>query len=549
MEHGRLLAIGFLVTPLVTTCCPALAQPVTTTPATQHDSSTQQIVAPAISLEELEKLVGGRTTLTLKVQDATLEQVAAAMSQSTGLEFVARLSRTSQMMQAGRQMTPPLLPPDQPDAAPRPFTPPPPPRFTVEATGQPFWETLFAWRDAARQADAAAVKDGAAAPQATLSDGRIIHHTLRRTPTIGVERLQSQKSFSLSSNPLPSGRLISAWPLVMLATNIQRSQQGQFDADPLLVHASRTSLSPISTAQTVQKTGGDGEQNGEEKAETMVWNDQLRLSLTTFFDPKLKPQNIHCEVEEAVDELGNDLRISSRSDIMRMASLSSYIGSSSGLPVSISLASRPALGKQIKKLRGVIIFNVPIRFEKWEINDVTTPIQRNISRDGVLYQLQFTGLENTGAGWKGTFLLTAQREKLLPPNARGGGYYWRSASSAQNDFGVEGATLTDNQGHTLVASRTTTQHVSEAQSKPGVATVSPPVAGRDRWAMREEQTVTFSPTTNPDSGLTSPVGTSSNGTQTNVQRRTPVKITLNIPVENREVRVPFEFTNLPLPPS
>ncbi|MDF2441178.1 MAG: hypothetical protein JWN98_2162 [Abditibacteriota bacterium] len=41
---------------------------------------------PPISLAELEKLIGGRTTLTLKLQDATLEEVAKAMSGSSGLD-------------------------------------------------------------------------------------------------------------------------------------------------------------------------------------------------------------------------------------------------------------------------------------------------------------------------------------------------------------------------------------------------------------------------------------------------------------------------------
>lgn len=550
MKRGQWLTSGFL---LLTSAVAAMAQPPIAVPVnpTNGEPEARQPMAPPISLAELEKFIGGRTTLTLKLKDATIEEVADAMSESSGLDITVRPTPTP--FRSNSPSIPPLIPTDRPDGPPPTYTPPPPPRFTLEAKEQPFWEALFAWKGAARAADVAALKEAAATPPVVSPDGRSVRQYAKRTPTVSVEGQPGQNGLWLSPNSrLPNGRQISTWPMVMVATGIQRSQSGLFDPDPF----TRQNFVPPALANAP----ADGNRTRAMDDEAVSWSDRLSVSLSAFFDPKLKPQSMQYEVEEAIDDRGNDLRPQLQSNRVGINSSGfSYGPSYFSSSVSINLEARPAMGKQLKKLRGVLHFIVPVRHEKWEISDVKTPTQRNLSRSDGLYQIQFAGLQKATNGWTAKFIVEAQGEKAKQLSGnRWPGFLWESGGNftaryvgswggGQQDFGLQGMSLVDDQGRTFIASGSGVSARAEGRVEVPKPNVSPPTPRTEKYAYRAEQTVTFSSATDANG---QPVfGAPTGAGAANGEMGMPVKLIINIPVERREVSVPFEFTDLPLPPS
>jgi hypothetical protein len=539
MAQGQWIAGACLLSTFFSTSISSLqAQPVTPVPVTPPEAS-----APTVSLAELEKLIGGRTTLTLKLENATLEEVTAAMSQSSGVEIMVKPERISTLAQNRMSMMR-LLPPDKADAAPPAYTPPPPPRFTLEAKEQPFWEALFAWRDLAVKADMAALKAVATTPATVLPNGSSARQFPRRTPLVSVQGQQERQGLLIAqTGALPSGRRIATWPMLLLASHIQRSQKGQINPDPfnnlMREISARPAETDVLTTDTTQARALEDD--------AVVWDDQLTVNLVTFFDPKLNPQNVQCHIEEAVDDLGNDLRLRSIDPMIYR----SRGASSPGTLYPIQLNPRPAMGKRLKKLRGTVRFIVPVRHEQWEITDLKTTAGRSFSRNGNLYQLQFSGLERVGADWKAKFLVQARSEKVNTSGMRYRGWLGYSiGGSSQGNFGLGAANLIDQQGRSFGPPSTHYNTSDQAHNVPGNRAVSPPTPDIEKWEFREEQTATFSTSANAR-GLdpASAGGISPVTNQANSQLGMPVKLILNIPVEMREVSVPFEFTDLPLPPS
>lgn len=548
---------------LLISCSAGLAQPPIAVPVkpTGAESKAQQPVAPPMSLTELEELIGGRTLLTLKLQNATLEEVATAMSQSSKLEVTVRPMPTR--LPQNSQSIPLLIPTQRADALPPTYTPLPAPRFTIEAKEQPFWEALFAWKNAARLADAAALKDAVATPPAVSPDGRNVRKLPTRTPTLSVEERHGEKGLWVSPNGgLPNGRLISTWPVVMVATGITRSQSGQFASDPFMrQNAVAPALANNPAAAAPQTRAMDDD--------IVVWSDWLSVNLNTFFDPKIKPQGVFCEVLEAIDDRGNDLRPNTKysrfpmiSPIRTISPVLSYGTFDSGASIPINLQPHPAMGRQLKKLRGVLHFTILARSEKWEISDVNAPAQRNIWQDGALFQMRFSGLERADNGWMARFIVEAQGEKAKrfysnwAPGADGGGYSFSAPNPSGNynatfvggeDFGVRGISLADDRGRTFITSRSGSLTRAEGRVTPQKTNLSPPTPRTEKYTYLSEQTVTFSAST--DAGGQGLRGITTGAGVTNLPMGMPVKLTLNIPLEKREVTIPFEFTDLPLPPS
>ena len=279
------------------------------------------------------------------------------------------------------------------------------------------------------------------------------------------------------------------------------------------------------------------------------------VNLRTFFDPKVKPQGLRCEIEEAIDDRGNDLRLQSQAIGSRVSPNLGFGTNNVSSSIAINLASRPAMGKQLKKLRGVLRFTVPTRHERWEISDTKTPALRTFEQNGGLFQMQFAGLQKAGDGWAAKFVVEAQGEHARRgledfstsfPGSRGTGTY-AVTTNIGGDFGLHEISLIDNRGQTFTGSGTTNITRAEGRIEEPKPNLSPPKPRSENYAYRSEQTATFGGASNAIER--SMFGTLARASATNVEMGAPVKLVINIPIEKREVSVPFEFSDLPLPPS
>jgi hypothetical protein len=474
------------------------------------------------SLLELERFIGGRTLLTIDLKEATLEEVAAALSKSSGQKIAAF---------AGPQLPTVRMGPNGLE----PGEPLPLPRFTISAKDKPFWEAVLGWQlDAINRAGEEDVKPGNPTPTGL--------------PTFDIAK--SDAGFVASSgNGLTRGRAVVAWPFLVLGTELRRSQDASLRpvglAEPDQPH--QRPNKPGRPASTAPETPPGA--TPEEKR----WNDRLTLSTQLYVDPKLSPSGLTCEIVEAVDGKGNDLRLPE--DATRI-----FGGRSDA--IQIPLSSRPAMGKRLAKLRGVLHFSVVTRSKHWETDLLQTPVEDVLQLDGNNFTVRFKGVKPEAGGWSAVF--TAE--------SRGGHLkrFWESRFESSNPTGLSavwggtnptgvldftgtpqidlvdagGRSLRGMTGGSRRTLRGTTSGNGAATSAPATLDASPvPADVAVNWTYTEEQTVNFRPEMGRlfrTDGLTlprtPPIGP-------------PVKLIVDFPIEHRQVSVPFEFTDLPLPPS
>ena len=495
-----------------------------------------------IELKELEKKLGGRTLLSLKLRDATMEEVAAAMSQSSGLKIAVR---------------PAPAPPKGPDGQPLPLSLP---HYSLEAKEQPLWVALFEWNRIARAAEIAAAK--AARDKPPLPNDQVPPPALQPTPRVGLETRTIGNSYWLSpGSNLPSGRSTFVWPLFLLATNIQRTQESQLETDP---DSSQIDALPLTTAQTAARKAGDTNKTAEVDASVVKWNDRMVVNLSAFFDPKIKALPVTCVMEEATDDRGNDLLPAPTPEWA--AGGFSYSTYAFGAPFQVSLQSRPNMGKLLKKLRGALRFVLPLRYEKWDITDLNTPAQRQVSVNGDAYQISFEGMKKTNDVWQAKFSIygegnalkqvpgTERMQKVLQRVAPGAGALFSGGFEPdQNQFGLNTLSFTDEEGHSYrISASSSGGRGYQSELQKGDAKASPPKLDMERWTYSSTKEMRFSPQSGADEN--EPVGTGANGAGASgavgdARTAKQPHIIINIPVEKREVIVPFEFTDLPLPPS
>jgi hypothetical protein len=477
------------------------------------------------SVAELERFLGGRTLVTVDLKNATLSQVGAALSESTRLKIAPRAIRHT-----GQSAT--TLPPGA--TRPPEITPPPEPTFTLAANKQPFWEALRDWSLASRHAAGEAKK--AALPQ---NGPRIPLETM---PTsVQVQRGMGDWELSPGDN-LAEGRAVSAWPFLIIGSDLRRVQDGR------LTDAGLEELaSPPATAlaQAVSTKPVPDEKH---------WQDRLLLTALVLPDPKFNPTNLSFDVEEAIDEKGNDLR-APRGEKKRFSG--TYSISLSGSPHFVVLASRPDMGKRLVKLRGTLSCDVVTRTHHWETKDPMKPVKDILYGKGGDYKIRYTGMVPNGTTWKTTLEVQSRGSHLENYWKRrvenGPGALAGSSSYLGGIFEYTGPPmdlrLSDAQERNFMArpgshfnrversatgiEATANQATNTAASSPADFSTTPPDIAQN-WNYFETYTFEFYPPyANP--------GTPAAGK--------PANLSFDLPIERRQVSVPFEFTDLPLPPS
>lgn len=481
--------------------------------------------SPIFSLPELEAFLGGRTLVTVDLKNATLSQVGAALSESTGLKIAPRDHRPSPltnmvMPRVIRESG--TIPPPGAIRFPE-VTPPPEPTFTLAATKQPFWEALRDWSIASR--DAAEEAKKAALPQ---NGPRIPIETM---PTsVQVQRRMDGWELSPGDN-LAEGRAVSSWPFLIIGSDLRRVQDGRLTDTGLEELASSPTTTPSQAAAT-------GPVPNEKR-----WQDRLLLTALVLPDPKLSPTNLRCEVTEAIDDKGQDLR-APRGETRRFSGSWSISGAT---PQFVLLASRPDMGKRLVRLRGTLGCDIVTRTHHWETTDLTKPVDDVLGGQGGDFKIGYKGMVPNGTTWKITFEAQSRGTHLEQ--------FWKSRSSGQAPatpgsprsgggiFDFTGTPITwllDGREQKFPPSFNT--HFPRLE-RDGV-TATPSAAEPDfsvlpadvtrNWSYTETYNFEFRPTVTGPGVL---------------PQTAPAKLTFDFPIERRQISAPFEFTDLPLPPS
>ena len=476
-------------------------------PPTAADERTS--LTPSMSLAELEDFIGGRTLLTVDLQDVPLADVASALSRATGLQIKPPPPPRQTQFQGA------LVTEDENSILVK--------SYSLSAQNQPLWEAIYEHSRAIRAANDAKKR----AEEKTA--GQTINWN-----DFTLEK--SGESWLLQENRgMPAGRISKSWPFLLMGTQLTRTQSAVLSDDGLQVPAKPFDFKPFPLAPTPKF--GKTEVPKPEPAEIELpiekrWVDGLIFQINAFVDPKVEARHLTTEVLEATDELGNDLRAPFDRNANRNYSGNYYGGST---PISLRLQSQPKMGKTLVKLRGNVRFIVTTRVQHWETTALQTPVDGNIWRNGGEFQTQFSGLKKDAQGnWTVTLKAQSRGDHLRR--------LWNTRQELQN-FIYDGWTLnlTDAKGQKFYPSgggrRASLSTGNAQQNAPLSPDRSPLPPDTSNWKYDTEQTFNFGP----------PQNFGFNATK--VEMGQPVKLSIDYPAEQREIVVPFEFDNLPLPPS
>ncbi|RYG66262.1 hypothetical protein EON80_15795 [bacterium] len=453
------------------------------------------------TIEELERFIGGRTLISIDVKNASMKEVAEALSQSTGLKVLpfslpapAPPRLDTNAVAGGKALT---APGGAPQVTPVIATLPVqelPFKYSLSTTNKPFWEAMRDWHLEARHAAEAQKKE---ARLKAVAEKKPFYP--QSIDTLSFDLWNIGKEWQMRPGTgLANGRATSNWPLLLIATKMQRTQGADI---------SQTGLEEAPLPDMPRSFPGDDKiatLPAESAPEEKRWLDQLALTTYTLADPKLAPTKYRFEILEAFDDIGNDLRPVGNA-------VKPFSGTQTGMgtPIFVMLASKPEMGKKLVKLRGIVHFSVLTRTQHWETDELDKPVTDTVQFDGGEFKINFDGLKPQGNGWSANFSATSQGKHLER--------FWRSRFGSGNvsqgpsngilDFsGLPPVRLVDENGLTVMGSGRVSGF-SIGSKLPRTETRNfPPMAK-------------------------------------------PVKLIVDFPIERREVSVPFEFTDVPLPPS
>ena len=573
---------------------PVKAQPVALEPEPQAG-------AASLSARELEDKIGGRTTLELKFQDLTAQEASAALAKASGLRFgAAQDSPWNRVVSTGTTGS------GQADG----------PRYNAEVGKTDFWLGVRAWS----RAEAARMKREREAlqrrqneekppPAPTAPQGQEVapeamkawqaeqNEWMRRrsqqmqrfSANVSVRFDPNAQLWSLSpGDQIATGRALSAWPCLVLATGFQRSQN-------LSIEESEAGEKPQPNAP-----GKAGDQaalmaarawDGAEAVEGGQLRDSLSLGLSVYLEPKLMDRaKVQLQVSEARDEQGEDLLPEREKGAMGQAQMQMQMGSQlfggqgNATATQVSLRPRQARGKKLAILRGVVLIRYPMQLQEHEITDFNGPQGFALGTGDLPAQAQFQPprIEN------GQFVFGTS---LTLISEKGGRATWDNSRDRIRRRGVEeGAlgqyllpslyTFTDSQGRTWRGSSKPRRSTLKGPDGSIVPQTSPPTPPPDNFTYTEERTgtlqlvpevlppatpgvpprLTITPSILARTGTATyisqvPVGNSFGGFRQPVQLSPEelakvrfTKATFTTESDWRTLEFPFEFRDLPLPP-
>ncbi len=366
-----------------------------------------------MSRDELEKSVGGRTLLEIKVQQATLEAIADSMRAASGVDIFTQPQIIPQLAGAPPFYGPPgaVLPAYKP------------PTFSFDISKRPFWEAVRAMilAQAAREKVVGQVFAGStygfgrsifndisgprnelfamqrpfAASSLGLSPVHIVPPDPRSLASLGgtmitlspeqkanwLRQMQAPslrpaspradgalwqlgRSSPFEGGDLSRGRSFSSWPCLFVLDYIARKQDNYLAPD-----ASEAPPKPQEPAKAppAAAPGAGGvlpRMLPGAPAALDEWQQSVALQMRAYVDPRVRQyRNVRLVVDEASDESGHDLR---RDDFTRPRQV--RLGERADLDLAIALSlprDRPAKSDRLH-LRGALLFWVPARISTAE---------------------------------------------------------------------------------------------------------------------------------------------------------------------------------------
>lgn len=423
--------------------------------ATRPNGRPPELPLLPLALDAWLQQRGGETKLTLKMENATAEQIAAEVSRQTGLNVVA---------------APHLLGDEETG-----------PYFSVEATGQPFWQAVREWNRARKPA-----------PELNVGPPRILH---RAGGELGLQHDWSDRNRWMLSTfgQREDGIVAQAGPATLRATNIQLSRVRS------RALGARAGVNPV-----------PGRLPEQERARLSI-HGQLQI------DPRLQPfvAGVIAEVRSATDGQGRAI-----------APTRSFSPPMSGMNgdtfLSFGLDEPAANAVVIQQLSGVLRLAVVSRSEKWEIDTAATPkAQKTFQSEDGEVTLRFDGLVERAGSWTAQFFHS--RKALPQPRVFKAGDGWGMGQSMDWSSLHRAIRLLDAEGVALPSGGSSMTGGGE----PGTPGISLDLSVGRRGILRR------------------------NGVALNEVENKPVappaKIVIDLPLEWREVQIPFEIKDIPLP--
>ncbi len=298
----------------------------------------------------------------------------------------------------------------------------------------------------------------------------------------------SPGSLGVTWQPVSAGRALNLGPCRLMLSSVQLSHSLSRSLDP----AADPRLNP--------------------KAEGPEAQDSLSLTGSLRIDPRLAPriEGLLWEIREARDDTGQALKPDDSYDSPSL----------DGNPVpdaNFSLSAPVGAARRLSLLRGVMRLAVLTKSEPWEIPLAVDPTatlkaQRSFKSDEAQVSVRFDGITAHPNGWSALFHL--ERKEAGPRRVfKSQGENGQSASLGEDNDTTRAIRLLASDGHELL------HYSSNSRS------------GEENGART----------------LDIEVNIERNGEQKDLEKTTPAKIIIDIPLEWREVQIPFEFKDLPLP--
>lgn len=578
MAQKRFLAGGLLFCTFLTSISAVVAQPVTPVPALDPNAPAQQPLAPPMSLADLEKLIGGRTTLELNFKNATAEETTALLAKSSGLRFGPPQTASGlRMVNLGA-----------PEASAAEAL-----RHDGTVPKMEFWPAVRLWN----RAEAARIKneredarrrleaERPPAPQAEAGqpltpeaakawqaqqqeyfkrqNQQMQRFDLNRGVSVRFDR--NVGTWSLSpGDEIARGRALNTWPCLILATGFQRSQNLSIQENEPQEKA----------PEEVQKKAGDNvaqdtqrNSNGTEVIEGGQLTDGLSLNLSLFIDPKLLDRaQVRVLMSSARDDAGEEL-LSEREKDGPPSSLrqngSGFFGmAGSGMGRQVELRPRQSKGKKVAVLRGVVMIHYPMQTHEHEITDFNGP--RDFMAGSTILpasvQIEPPRLENGALQFNVSATLKSER------GGRDAVNNWERATLNRSGGGFlllpdpDRYAFTDTQGRIWRARPTLGLRGVTGPNGQILPVTSPPTPPPDNFTYREEFTyflrqmspLTTTPPPTPSAGgrvIIHP--TFIRTADLKPEEMSKVRFTkavFTMDSDWRTIEVPFEFRDLPLPP-
>ena len=444
-------------------------------------------LAPPMSLAELEEFIGGRTLLSVELKDVPLADVASALGQATGWKITS----------------PPLVQN----------------HYSLQAQNAPFWEALLDHSRLIRRGRAA--KDKSTVDQTQLNDFNLSKN--------------GENWLLRESSEMPAGYVSKSWPFLLVGTQLTRTQRALLGDDEIQIPPKPFDFRRFPLSPPPQFGKPKTEAETPEVPQEKRWEDGLDFQISAFPDPKIEARELTVEVLEATDELGNDLRVPL---ITQKRNRNLFGGNYSGgsTPITLALQSQPKMGKKLVKLRGNLRFLITTKIQHWETTALQTPVNGNIWQNGGEFQTQFSGLKKNAVGdgdWSLTLTAQSRGEHLRR--------LWLTRDLHSFIFSGWKMSLTDDKGQNFRiypgGGRASLSMGANQPPRPLSPDRSPLPPDISNWKYEGEAKFSF----------LAPQNFGSDAPE--IKMGQPVKLSIDYPAEQREIVVPFEFDNLPLPPS